>query len=168
MNEFLLGVLPELIATLIGIFIGSYAAIRIDRRTEHRHKLKRKNITLKNIQQELNQNYHTIKAVLDAYKNTPYGKGIYVSTIAWETSVAHGDLQDVIGSELSDVIENQYSRLLNLRYYVDLLTTLWFSPKQIDGYEIIRSEFRSKIIDIIEDILAAQAEIVEAIDNNLK
>ena len=159
--------LPELIATLVGVVVGTFVAIRIDRVAAHHKKLQRKQITLLNIKQELEQNYTTVSSVLDDYKNTPYGKGIYVSTIAWETSVTHGDLQEIIGSKLSDVIENQYSRLLSLRYYVDLLTTLWFSPKDIDGYQEIRREFRRKIITIIEDLMNSQDAIISDINDSL-
>lgn len=167
MNSLFLELLPELIATLVGVVVGTFVAIRIDRVAAHNKKLQRKQVTLLNIKQELEQNYTTVSMVLDDYKNTPYGKGIYVSTIAWETSVTHGDLQEIIGTELSDIIENQYSRYLSLRYYVDLLTTLWFSPKEIDGYQEIRREFRRKIIVIIEDVIQSQDSIITAINNNI-
>ena len=160
-------VLPELIATLVGVLVGTFVAIKMDRIILHRNRLTRKSITLLNIKVELEQNYTTVSQVLDAYKNTPYGKGIYISTIAWETSVKYGDLQEVIGMKLADIIENQYSRLLSLRYYVDLLTQLWFSPGTIDGYNEIRREFRRKIITIIEDIMKAQAEVIDEINNNI-
>jgi hypothetical protein len=41
---------------------------------------------------------------------------------------------------LTDVISSQYALLVRIRYYVDLLTRLWFAPAEIQGYEEIGND----------------------------
>ena len=74
----------------------------------------------------------------------------------WEAATAGGDLPEIIGYELADKIEDQYSILLRLRYYVDLMTKLWFAPDDIEGYANIQDGFRGHILRALR----------EAIDNH--
>lgn len=170
MDEILWDTLPELIATLVGIFIGSLAALAANRRQVRKEKQRRKALTLRNLLDELEENYNALRAVERAYRETPYGKSVYISSIAWETAVSAGDLPDVIGAELADQIENQYALLLRLRYYVNLLTELWFAPRDIEGYERIRDGFRNNILSVLSRVLrhhgAVRDRIQQALDDN--
>lgn len=77
-----------------------------------------------------------------------------------------GHLADVLGIELADKIENQYRIFFRLRYYVDLMTQLWFAPTEIDGRSEIQEGFRNHIISNLQQAMetypAVQAAIVEA------
>ena len=125
--------LPEMIATLIGVVVGGVGALYIDSRRELSNKKKRAGIILYNIFGELKDNFLALEKARPAYEETSFGKSFYISTIAWETATTGGDLPDIMGFELADIIENQYSILQNLAYYVNLMTQLWFAPDSIEG-----------------------------------
>ena len=103
--------------------------------------------------QELRGNYRTLDEVKAAYQNTAWGKSFYVSITAWETAMSGGDLPDIIGFELTDVIASQYALFVRIRYYVDLLTRLWFAPNDIQGYEEMRNGFRRAILETMTQAL---------------
>ena len=81
MDQIIIDVIPELIATLVGIFIGSMAAFAVDRRAVAHARRKRKHLTLRNLLDELEENFTALKAVEPAYRATSYGKSVYISTI---------------------------------------------------------------------------------------
>jgi hypothetical protein len=154
----------ELVVTFVGIFVGTLLAMAVDHARARRRKRQRAQIVLRALSQELRENDATLMAVRDAYINTPWGKSFYVSTMAWETAQSSGDLPDIIGFELADTIEAQYGLLIRLRYYVNLLTQLWFAPTDIDGYEEIRQGFREAILDTMTQALNHFPRVIEAID----
>ncbi len=137
----------ETIAALIGIFIGTLAALAVERNNERRRNRRRAKIILRSLAQELNENYTTLQTVKSAYLVTPFGKSFYVNTVAWETALYTGDLPDIIGDDLTDSLSDQYALLVRIRYYVDLLTRLWFAPTDIPGYEDIRQGFNQAILE---------------------
>jgi hypothetical protein len=139
--------LAELVATLVGIFVGTLAALALDRHRERSRNRQRAVVLLRSLRQELDENAATLKGVLPAFESTPWGKSFYVSTTAWETAMSSQDLPEIIGFELADVLGDQYALLYRIRYYVDLLTRLWFAPTAIDGYEEMRKGFRDAIRD---------------------
>lgn len=55
--------ISEILATLIGIFIGTLAAFAVDRFNENKRKKKRAKIILRSILQELNENFDTMRIV---------------------------------------------------------------------------------------------------------
>ena len=61
-----------------------------------------------------------------------------------------GHLADVLGIELADKIENQYRIFFRLSYYMDLMTQLWFAPKEIDDRAEIQEGFRIHFISILQ------------------
>jgi len=145
--ELLQGVFTEMIAGLVGIFVGTLAALAVERFKERRRNRHRARTILRALAQELEENQRTLRAVRPAYTQTAFGKSFYVATIAWETAQAGGDLPAIIGVELADTIAAQYALLVRIRYYVDLLTRLWFAPADIPGYDDIRGGFHRSILE---------------------
>ncbi|MDG2282528.1 MAG: hypothetical protein P8L45_05375 [Longimicrobiales bacterium] len=154
--ELIYQALPEMIATLIGVAVGGVGALYLDERRSLLEKRKRSQVILRNLKSELEDNFHRLADAKAAYEDTPYGKSFYISSIAWEAATAGGDLPEIIGYELTDKIEDQYAILLRLRYYVDLMTKLWFAPHDIEGYANIQDGFRGHILRALR----------EAIDNH--
>lgn len=153
-------IISEAIASLMGIFVGTLAALATDRRNEQRRKRRRAKITLRSLSQELAENHKTLQDAKPVYRNTPWGQSFYVSTIAWETALASGDLPDIIGFELTDTLSGQYALLVRIRYYVGLLTQLWFSPTEIQGYEQIRRGFHRTILETMTQAINRHPEIM--------
>lgn len=160
--------LVDVIGTLIGIFVGTLAALATDRYNERRRNRRRAQIILRSLAQELNENYTTLQSVKPIYQSKPWGKSFYISTIAWETALSSGDLPDIIGFGLTDVISNQYALLVRVRYYVDLLTRLWFAPTEIPGYEEIRQGFRRAIVETMSQAMDNHSEVLRMIGNVLR
>ncbi len=161
-------IIVELLVTLVGIFIGTLTALAVDRYNERQRKQRRAKIVLRSLAQELNENYRALESVKMAYQKTPWGKSFYVNTIAWETALAGGDLADMIGLELTDVIADQYALLVRIRYYVDLLTRLWFAPVEIDGYDEIRRGFNRAIVETMDRAMGRHAEVMARIGRVMK
>lgn len=161
-------IVVNIIGTLIGIFVGTLAALATDRYNERRRNRRRARIILRSIAQELNENYETLRAVKPVYQSKPWGKSFYISTIAWETALSSGDLPDIIGFGLTDAISAQYALLVRTRYYVDLLTRLWFAPAEIPGYEEIRQGFRRAIIKTMNQATNNHPEVMRLIGSMLK
>ncbi len=153
-------VLAHATADLIGVFAGAMAALATDRRNAIRVKRKRAETLLRILTKELNENYEALRAVKTAYETTPWGKSCYVSTIAWETALAGGDLQEILGYELSDRLAVQYGWLARIRYYIDLLTQLWFAPRDISGYSDIQHGFRQNIMAAMEEAFTGHEELM--------
>ncbi len=166
--ETLSKVITETIATLVGMFVGTLAALATDRYNERRRKRRRAKIILRSLSQELDDNCHTLRVVKPAYQKTSWGKSFYISTIAWETAVSSGDLPDIIGFELTDVISTQYALLVRIRYYVDLLTRLWFAPTEIQGYEDIRRGFNRAIVQTMHQAINSHPEVMGQIGRALR
>lgn len=158
----------ELAVTLTGIFLGTLAAFGVDRFSERQKKKKMAQIILHSLKKELTENYNIMRGVMDEYVHTPWGKSFYVSTISWETALASGDLPDIIGFELTDAISLQYSLLYKARYYVDLLTKLWFAPETIPGYKNKREGFNTAILESLRSAEFRHREIIAQIDQNLR
>ena len=161
-------IISETVAALIGIFMGTLAALATDRRNERRRKRRRAKIILRSLAKELNDNHKTMQDVWPVYRRTPWGRSFYVSTIAWETALAGGDLPDIIGFELTDAISGQYALLVRIRYYVNLLTQLWFSPTEIQGYEEIRRGFHRTIVDTMNQAINRHNEVAGQISRAIK
>jgi hypothetical protein len=147
-------IVVETVATLVGIFIGTLAALVIDRRNERRRLRRRARIVLRSLAQELDENFKTIQKAKPAYASTPWGKSFYISTVAWETALAGGDLPAIIGFELTETISAQYALLMRIRYYVDLLTQLWFAPPDVSGHEEMRHGFTRSIRETMSQVLS--------------
>lgn len=161
MNPFLL----ETLATLIGIFVGTLAALATDRYNERRRNRRRARVLLRSLAQELTENFNTLQSVRSFYQREPWGKSFYVSTIAWETALSSGDLPEIIGFGVADTISAQYALLVRIRYYVDLLTRLWFAPAEIPGYKEIQQGFRRAILESLNQALNNHPEVMRAIKN---
>lgn len=160
--------LPEMIATLIGVVVGGLGALYIERKRELMGVRKRARIILHNLYGELEDNYYALENAKPAYEATPYGKSFYISTIAWETATTGGDLPDIIGFELADIIENQYSILLRLAYYVDLMTQLWFAPDSIDGKTEMQEGFRQHIVNGLQESIEYHPYVIQQIAKTQK
>lgn len=161
-------IVSETIATLVGIFVGTLAALATDRRNEQRRKRRRAKTILRSLSQELSDNYKTLRDAKPVYLSTPWGRSFYISTIAWETVLAGGDLPDIIGFELTDSISAQYALLVRIRYYVGLLTQLWFAPAEIPGYEDIRRGFHRQIVETMNRAISRHTEVIRQIGQAVK
>ena len=166
--ELLYQALPEMIATLIGVVVGGVGALYINRKQEQSSRKKRAKIILYNIYGELEDNFLALETAKPAYEQTPFGKSFYISTIAWKTATTGGDLPDIIGFELADVIENQYSILLNLGYYVELMTQLWFAPDSIIGKREMQEGFRKHIINSLHEAIEYHPYVIQKITDSQK
>ena len=160
--------LPEMIATLIGVVVGGVGALYINRKQEQSTKKKRAQIILYNIFGELEDNFIAMEKTKPAYENTPFGKSFYIKTIAWKTATAGGDLPDIIGFELADIIENQYAILQNLDYYVGLMTQLWFAPDSIAGKKDMQEGFRKHIINGLQEAIEYHPYVIQKITDSRK
>ena len=154
--------------TLIGILVGSLAALTIDRRNEQRRQRKRAQIILRSLQKELHDNYRVLQKARPAYRKTPFGRSFYVNTVAWETAVSSGDLPDIIGVHLTDVIGEQYASLMRVRYYLDLLTSLWFAPPDIPGYEEKRKGFHIAIGKAMDEAITRHKRVSGQIQKGME
>ena len=125
--------LRELIATIAGVALGGMGAIYRSRRQINETKKKRTGIFLKNLESEIAENIQVIELAHVMYLSSDHGKSVFLGSIAWDTATVRGDLADVLGLNLADSIENQYRIFFTLRFYVDLMTQLWFAPVEIDG-----------------------------------
>ncbi len=161
-------ILVEVVAGLIGIFVGTLAALAVERQKERLSNRRRARILLRSLAQELQANHTTLQAAKPAYEDTPFGKSFYLSTIAWETAMAAGDMPAIIGFELADLIAAQYALLVRIRYYVDLLTRLWLAPAGIDGYERIREGFSRAIVEAMHQALRNGPRVAGEIGKALK
>lgn len=161
--ELLYQALPEMIATLIGVVVGGLGALYIERQRELAGTRKRARIILHNLYGELEDNFLALENAKPAYENTPYGKSFYISTIAWETATTGGDLPDIIGFELADIIENQYAILMRLGYYVNLMTQLWFATDSIIGKKEMQEGFRQHIINGLQEAIEYHPYVIKQI-----
>lgn len=160
-------IIAETVATLVGIFVGTLAALATERRNERRRKRRRAKVVLRSLSQELSDSYHALQAVKPAYLRTPWGQSFYLSTTAWETAMSGGDLPDIIGFELTDLISAHYALLVRIRYYVDLLTQLWLAPADIQGYEEIRRGFHRAILEAMNQAINRHPDVVKQIKKAL-
>jgi hypothetical protein len=165
--EILQSIVVETIAGLVGIFVGTLAALAVERYKERRQNRRRARTVLRTLAQELAENHRTLQAVRPAYAQTLFGKSFYVSTIAWETALASGDLPAIIGVELADAVAAQYALLVRIRYYVDLLTRLWFAPADIPGYDEIRGGFHRSILETMAQAIGNHARLQGTIERAL-
>ena len=161
--ELIYQALPEMIATLIGVAVGGVGALYLDARRILLEKRKRSQVILHNLKSELEDNFHKLADAKTAYEETPYGKSFYISSIAWEAATAGGDLPEIIGYKLADTIEDQYAILLRLRYYVDLMTKLWFAPDDIEGYLNIQEGFRGHILRALHEAIENHPRAIDHI-----
>ncbi|MCX7681988.1 MAG: hypothetical protein N2508_08525 [Anaerolineae bacterium] len=157
--------LLETLATLIGIFVGTLAALATDRYNEQRRNRRRARIILRSLAQELTENFNTLQAVRPVYQSKPWGKSFYISTIAWETALSSGDLPEIIGFGVTDIISAQYALLVRIRYYVDLLTRLWFAPAEIPGHDEIQQGFRRAILESLNKAINNHPDVIHAIQS---
>lgn len=155
--------LAEALMTLASIFLGTLAALATNRRNEQRQRQRRARLVLRSLLHELGDNHKTLRDVKSAFASTAWGRSFYLSTTAWETALAGGDLPAVVGFELADLIAAQYALFVRIRYYVDLLTQLWLAPADIQGYEEIRAGFRQAIVGAMGQALDRHARLVERI-----
>jgi len=66
--------------------------------------------------------------------------------------------------ELADLVENQYRIFFKIRYYVDLMTRLWFTTPEVDGRGEIQRGFNHHIVSNLQAAMAHLPEIQRAID----
>jgi hypothetical protein len=155
----------ETTATMIGIFAGAILAFTVDKFNERLKKKKRAKILLRSISLELRDNFDAIQSARQEYMNTPWGKSFYISSTAWDTAVAGGDLPDIIGFELADSIAAQYALFVRIRYYVDLMTQLWLVPDTIPGYNDKRAGFHKAILDTMNKAVNNHREVITLVEN---
>ena len=72
------------------------------------------------------------------------------------------------GVKLADIIENQYSILQNLGYYVGLMTQLWFAPDSIEGKKDMQEGFRQHIINGIQEAIEYHPYVIQKITDSQK
>ncbi len=159
--HFIRDLLVQILASVTGVFIGVLAALAIDRHNTRRRHHQRGRTLLRILSQELAENDLTLRSVREAYEKTPWGKSFYLSTIAWETALASGDLPEILGYDLADRLATQYGWLARIRYHVDLLTRLWMAPREVPGYEEIQKGFRQAILLAMEQATAGHGEVME-------
>ena len=160
--------LPEMIATIVGVALGGMGAIYSSRRQLKAVKKKRAEIFLKNLESEIAENMQVIELAYQTYISSDHGKSFFLGSIAWDTATVTGDLEDVLGLDLADSIENQYRIFFRLRYYVDLMTQLWFAPVEIDGRAEIQEGFKTHIINNLNQAREHFSEVQSAIDKAKK
>ena len=165
MLDLLVEALPDLIATLVGVAIGGIGALFANRRSELFRKRKRKQILLRNISQELTDSYNAMRTALPVYE-AKGGVSFYISTIAWETAVASGDLPEIIGFELADAIENQYSIYFHLRYYLGEFSKTLHNPASNDQIEALKQVYREAIIKGLNAAINHHADVMGRIEAN--
>jgi hypothetical protein len=85
-----------------------------------------------------------------------------------KTATTGGDLPDIIGFELADIIENQYSILQNLAYYVNLMTQLWFASDSIEGKKEMQEGFRKNIINSLQEAIEYHPYVIQKITESQK
>jgi hypothetical protein len=158
----------QTLAALIGILVGTLAAFAIDRRKEQQKMQRRAQIVLRSLQKELVDNYRVLQKARPAYRKTPFGRSFYVNTTSWETAVSSGDLPDIIGFQLTDVIAEQYASLMRVRYYLDLLTNLWLISSDIDGYEAKRAGFHKGIQKAMDEVINRHNRVITIISRTTK
>jgi hypothetical protein len=152
--------LPEMIATIVGVALGGMGAIYSSRRQLKAIKKKRAEIFLKNLESEIAENMQVIELAYQTYISSDHGKSFFLGSIAWDTATVTGDL--------ADSIENQYRIFFRLRYYVDLMTQLWFAPVEIDGRAEIQEGFKIHIINNLNQAREHFSEVQSAIDKAKK
>lgn len=160
-------ILAEVVATLLGIFVGTLSALMLDRLAERRRLRRQAGIVLRSLAQELSDNARTLQNARPIYASTPWGKSFYVSTVAWETALSGGDLPRIVGFELADRLAAQYALLARIRYYVDLLTRLWFAPSDVPGYEEIRHGFHQAILETMSRAIRQHSSLMGQIQERL-
>jgi hypothetical protein len=156
-------ILPEMIATIVGVGIGGMGALYNSRRRNSVFKLHRAKILLENLEQELCANMAVIDDAKKAYQNNHYGKSFYLNSNAWDTATGGGDLALVLGVELADAIEKQYGIYFRLRYYVDLMTQLWFASTEIDGRQEIEDGLRAHVLSDLDLCILGYPAVLDAI-----
>ena len=152
--------LPEMIATIVGVALGGMGAIYSSRRQLKAIKKKRAEIFLKNLGSEIAENMQVIELAYQTYISSDHGKSFFLGSIAWDTATVTGDL--------ADSIENQYRIFFRVRYYVDLMTQLWFAPVEIDGRAEIQEGFKNHIVTNLKQAGEHFAEVQLAIDEAKK
>ena len=152
--------LPEMIATIVGVALGGMGAIYSSRRQLKAIKKKRAEIFLKNLESEIAENMQVIELAYQTYISSDHGKSFFLGSIAWDTATVTGDL--------ADSIENQYRIFFRVRYYVDLMTQLWFAPVEIDGRAEIQEGFKTHIINNLNQAREHFSEVQSAIDKAKK
>lgn len=160
--------LVEIVAGLVGIFVGTLAALAVDRHKERRRNRQRARIILRTLEQELKENHRTLQMVRPVYLKQPFGKSFYLSTTAWETAMASDDLPAIIGFALSDELAAQYGLFVRIRYHVNLLTQLWFAPTDIDGYTAIQRGLNRAIVEAMQQAIGGHIPLLGEIEEALR
>jgi len=161
--KFIEAILVQTVASLIGVFVGALAALATNRHAIRNRQKRRARTLLRILGQELAENQETLRAVKPAFESTPWGKSFYLSTIAWETALASGELPEILGYDLTDDLAMHYGWLARIRYHVDLLTRLWLAPQGIAGYEEIQRGFRQAILAAMENAQAGHEAVMRHI-----
>lgn len=162
-GDFYNNLVARMISTTVGIFLGALAAYAADRYNERSKKSMRAKIIHSSVWQELNENNDTLITVRPDFTSTPWGKSFFVSSIAWDTAISSGDLPNLIGFELADTISSQDALLVRIRYYVDLLTKLWFAPDSIPRYQDKIQGFYRNIVETMAVAFARHPKIMGSI-----
>jgi len=161
--NFVEAILVQTVASLVGVFVGALAALATNRHGIRNRQKRRARTLLRILGQELAENQETLRAVKPAFESTAWGKSFYLSTIAWETALASGELPEILGYELTDHLAMHYGWLARIRYHVDLLTRLWLAPQGIAGYEEIQRGFRQAILAAMEKAQAGHEAVMRHI-----
>jgi len=154
--QFLANLLSNL---LVALFIGVYLIDRRRRREEARVAAKRKEILLRAIKQELEDNKKEFERVLRYYQNG-YAYPFFVKMTFWEVLRPSGELPKLISYELLDAICEQY-------YYLQKVMVV--QERFLTGSYPDIAEIEMDICDMIaytlKSALENHSKVIKAIDS---
>ncbi len=158
----------ETAAALVGLLAATLGALALERRKERAALRRRAALVLRSLKQELDRDLVALVDARPAFHKTPWGRTFYLSTTAWDTAVASGDLPRVVGDELTDALTAHYGTLVRVRYYLDLMTRLWLAPAEIDGRDRIREGFSRAIRSAMDEAVERQPRLLQLIASGLR
>jgi len=167
MHEYFIEAIPELIATLVGVSLGGFAAFAAERHRERGRRSKLAVTVLRSISHELRTNFDVATRVLPHFQTTTFGKSYFLYTSVWDTVLSTDELADIIGYSLADTIAEHYGLLGKLRYYGDLLVQVWLAPSNIEGYSTIRAGFRQIIVQTLTVAIDNHPRVMKQIEKKL-
>lgn len=114
-DQFWLGAMGNLLATVVGVAVGIPAGLWVNRAVETSHQRLDQSRTIHNLRNELDQAL-THDLLKDPLK--PQVPPIYIDTGAWKASSASGDTNSIQDAELLAKIINAYYRIESLNEWL--------------------------------------------------
>ncbi|MFP4498434.1 MAG: hypothetical protein ACLFQV_09520 [Vulcanimicrobiota bacterium] len=68
---------------------------------------------------------------------------------------------------MTELLSSQYALIVRIKYYVQLITQLWFAPPTIPGYKEKQEGFNSAILNTINRAIIRHTGIVRMIQKEL-